>query len=431
MSTPSDARFLLWGGRGSGKSGFLGALWHVDEATPQGEDCWAISPQDIEDDYSAAYLQSARQDLLTRTRRATHPLSEYQVVRVTARKWRNRSPVAAVPLAFRDPAGEFAEDVARAEATAGQLLDDMVNAAGIIWLFEAGAGAPPELAEIVRHIGVLRQRNGGRPIRTPVALCASKIDLLPEDGKKAALRDPRSAVMDVASPVIVDQLVGTFVNHRFFAFTSRGSLEDEIRPEGIAEILDWAYAEHRKRRFGAALRAHWRRAAKLVLAGLALLLLLGTIRWYVSGPPAEARRATERETLGRLELARQLYREGHMDSVLAVLHPPELRDSHPERLDWDTLTAFAAYQAGFAARLAGHDADSLLELAIARTEQALERVQDAAVQARIRYRHAEACISRKCPGRSIRQDLQFVLDHAGDEALRRAARDRLSALEDS
>ena len=43
----SDAAVVLWGAKSSGKSGFLGALWHVDQELTDAEIVTAVCIGDI------------------------------------------------------------------------------------------------------------------------------------------------------------------------------------------------------------------------------------------------------------------------------------------------------------------------------------------------------------------------------------------------
>jgi hypothetical protein len=125
MSAPASV--LLWGGRGAGKSGFVGALWHAGGAHDDAGGRWCISPGDLHDEYTKDYLIDAYAMLRDRRRRATMPAPEYPHLRMTARRWIGGSPRAALELAFRDPAGEYAEDPLRARQQGGALLDGGVS----------------------------------------------------------------------------------------------------------------------------------------------------------------------------------------------------------------------------------------------------------------------------------------------------------------
>ncbi len=435
MTPKPDAAVVLWGAKSSGKSGFLGAMWHIDEDVSEEGTSWAISPGDVADAYSSDYLRIARADLAAGRRNATPPDAESQSVRVTARRWHQGHPVAALPLAFRDPAGEFADDAVRARNSASILLDDMLRAAGVIWLFDGASGTPPKLAEIARHIGTVREKNGGQPVTTPVAFCVSKIDQLPAAERQHALADPKQAVIRAASPEVIELLETTFINRRYFAISSRGDEPGRINPIGQNAVLDWVNGEYRKLQTGAFVATHRNRLALMAAGVVALVIVAGLMNWYFRGAPARERAIVEQQLLGRLELAGQAYTVGAMDSVVSLLQPPELPRRHPRRIEWDTLLAFASYDAGFSRKLSGDDgetadsAKSLIALALERTAAAIGKVKDADAAARVRFKHAEACISTGCGDRRIRKDLEFVIENAKDSRLVSNAKERLAAVQ--
>lgn len=423
----TDAAVVLWGAKSSGKSGFLGALWHVDQELTEAPSTWAISPGDVADAYSSDYLRIARADLEAGRRNATAPSASYQPVRVTARRWQNGTPGAQLPLAFRDTAGEFADDAVRARDNSGALLDDMLDAAGIIWLFDGASGVPPKIAEITRHVGSVRQKNGGRPVTTPVAFCVSKIDQLPPAERAHAIANPRDAVVRAASPAVMELLETTFLNRKYFAISARGDQPGVIQPIGQNAVLDWIHGEYRRRETGAFVAKH--RKAMVITAVATLVIAaaaVATYRYY-NGEGAVQRRIAEEQALGRLELAGQAYRSGQLDSVVALLGPPELPRRHPRAADWDTLLAFAAYDVGFQRKLTGEGGDSLIGVALDRAGRALRTVKETQAAARIRYKHAEACISSACGMSTVRKDLNFVIENASDDELVKRARNRLEA----
>jgi hypothetical protein len=160
----------------------------------------------------------------------------------------------------------------------------------------------------------------------------------------------------------------------------------------------------------------------LVIAAAAV----ATYRYY-NGEGAVQRRIAEEQALGRLELAGQAYRSGQLDSVVALLGPPGLPRRHPRAADWDTLLAFAAYDVGFQRKLSGEGGDSLIGVALDHAGRALRTVKETQAAARIRYKHAEACISSACGMSTVRKDLNFVIENASDEELVKRARTRLDA----
>jgi hypothetical protein len=187
---------------------------------------------------------------------------------------------------------------------------------------------------------------------------------------------------------------------------------------------------------GAFVSAHKGKMAVSALALGVVLARAALANWYFRGEPARKRALAEQQLLGRLELAGGAYAIGAMDSVVRLLQPPELPRRHPRRIEWDTLLAFASYDAGFSRKLsgtAGATADSsktLIQLALDRTAKVAGRVKDADAAARIRFKHAEACISAGCGERRIRKDLEYVIENAKDSRLVSHARDRLIAVQE-
>jgi hypothetical protein len=426
MSAPASV--LLWGGRGAGKSGFVGALWHAGGAHDDAGGRWCISPGDLHDEYTKDYLIDAYAMLRDRRRRATMPAPEYPHLRMTARRWIGGSPRAALELAFRDPAGEYAEDPLRARQQGGALLDDIVGAAGVVWLFDCMAESRPRLDQVIRQIGSLRERTGGRAVTTPVAFCISRIDLLGEDARTWIQRQPEAAVRETLGPDVMAQLESVFPKRRYFAISSLGSTPGTVEPIGLNDVLDWIHANRRRDRvvlFG----RRWARHLAIA-AGVVFALWLGarSVDQYLYGESAQERQRQEQQALGDLELAGRLHAEGDSDSALAVLRNTELSSRHERAVELDTLLAFIAHQVGAERALAGTNADSLLDTAIDRAARAAERIRDPEALARVRFVRAEACMLRQCDAQTIRDDLEYVQENSRSPRLVEQARDRLAGM---
>ena len=72
---------MLWGSKSSGKTGVLGALFDLAQSTaPEG--VWSLSPGDA-DPATTEYLISARNALLERMSRPTHPRPDYPELLLT------------------------------------------------------------------------------------------------------------------------------------------------------------------------------------------------------------------------------------------------------------------------------------------------------------------------------------------------------------
>ena len=429
MTEHTATSVLLWGGKGSGKSGFLGALWQAGGAVRDGTGRWCISPGDIHDALTKNYLIDAYTMLRDGQRRATMPSSEYPDLRLTARRWVAGSPRAALDLSFTDPAGEYADDPLRARQQGSQLLDQMMTAGGVVWLFDAMAESRPHLDQVVRQIGTLRQRTGGGTVRTPVAFCLSRIDLIADEQARTHVRrDPGAALRGVLGEDSMAQLEGAFPRHRCFAISSRGFTPGQVDPVGLNDVLDWVHANQRTARM-AAFGKRWYR-----LAGVAAAVLLAGwlgarfVSDYFYGEGAAERRQAERRELGRLELGGRLLADGQHDSAVAVLRGVALPSRHERLVERDTLLALAAHRLGATRMLSGggEAADSLLRLAAEHSQRAARALGDDPAAARFRFIHAEACLLTRCGGRVVREDLEFVAEHTSDPQLRRVAQERLA-----
>jgi hypothetical protein len=420
------ARILLWGGRGAGKSGFVGALWNAGGDDVGGH--WCISPGDLHDAATKNYLIEAHASLRDGHTRATMPATEYPYLRMTVRRWVSGSPRDALDLAFKDPAGEYADDPLRARQQGAPLLAELLDASGVVWLFDAVAEHPPDLGRVVRQLGSLRERAGGRPVHTPVAFCLSRTDLLGDEVRASVERDPYAALRSCLGDDVMSQLEGTFTNRRFFAISSRGSRPGRVEPSGLNDVLDWMHANQRRRRM-AALGTRWgRQAAVAAVLAIALLWAGRVVNGYRNGVVSPELDQQTQQTLGRLELAELLYGQGDADSAFAVLKDAQLPPRHERALELDTVLTFIAYQVGGARMLAGGTADSALAVTVERAERAMRSLREPAALARLRYVHAEACMLRGCGSRPIRESLEYVVEHAQDAQLVRKAREHLATL---
>jgi hypothetical protein len=424
----SEARVLLWGGRGAGKSGFVGALWHAGGAHDDGGARWCISPGDLHDAVTKNYLIEAHAMLREGHTRATMPAAEYPYLRMTVRRWVGGNPRAALNLAFKDPAGEYADDPLRARQQAGPLLDELLDAAGVIWLFDCVGQSGVQLDQIIRQLGSLRERTGGRPVTTPIAFCLSRIDLLGREARAWVEREPEAALREHLGEDVLHQLEGTFTNRQYFAISSRGDADGTVNPVGLNAVLDWVHANQRVARAV----AFGRRFGRQVAFAVALLLLVVTaaraVNGYLYGDAALEREQRVQQALGQLELAERLNAEGDADSAWALLRHTELPMRHARAVELDTVLAFVAHQVAVTRMLDGEEADSVFGTVVERAERALRTLRDPDAVARVRYVHAEACMFRKCELRRIRESLEYVIEHSRSVQLVRTAEERLASL---
>ena len=425
-------RVLLWGGKGAGKSGFLGALWHLDvDRAGAGNAAWAISPtRDVADRATREYLTSARQALIDEERRPTAPAAEYPILGVIVRKWVNGQPREALPLGFRDPAGEFADDAARAREQGALLLDDMVNAAGIIWLFDCTGQSQPEFTEVMKQLTSVRQRNQNRLVNTPLALCLSKIDQLDDAAMQQAQQAPRALLERVVGAETFDLFSRTFTNIEYFAISSKGCTKGEVEPIGLTGVLTWIHRQASSQERATLVKRYWKRAALALVALLIATRAYGMVDDYLNGAGRERREREEQSVLARLELAQLLYEEGATDSVLSVLASTELPKRHPRAIDLDTILALSAFAAGMAPELSDAENRPALTLARDRIDRALdnEQLTDSDTRARLRFTRANICIVLDCKLREIRTDLEFAMENTRSAELRSKAGELLEEL---
>jgi hypothetical protein len=430
MTEQTMTSVLLWGGKGSGKSGLLGALWQAGGTSADGSGRWCISPGDIHDAVTKNYLIDAYTMLREGQRRATMPASEYPELRMTARRWVAGSPRAALDLTFTDPAGEYADDPVRARQQGTELLDRMMTGGGVIWLFDAMADSRPHLDQVVRQIGTLRERMGGGVVQTPVAFCLSRIDLINDEQARVHVRrDPRNALGAVLGEDIMAQLEGAFPRHRCFAISSRGFTPGKVDPVGLNEVLDWVHGNQRSARLAASARRWSRPAAAAAAVLVAGWLGVHFVTDYFFGEGATERRRVEQQELGRLELGGRLYADGQADSAVAVLQAVALPGRHARAVERDTLLALAAHQAGATRMLSsgGEMADSLLRVAAEHSRRAARGLRSEAAVARFRFLRAEACMLTRCDEGEIDEDLEYVVKKTSDPQLRRLAQERLNS----
>jgi len=281
----------------------------------------------------------------------------------------------------------------------------------------------------VRQIGTLRQRTGGSAVRTPVAFCLSRIDLIADEQARAHVRrDPTAALHGVLGDDIMAQLEGAFPRHRCFAISSRGCTPGQVDPVGLNEVLDWVHANQRTARLAEFARRWYRTAA--VVAAVLLVGWLGAriVSDYFFGAAAAERRQAEQRELGRLELGGRLYADGQQDSAVTVLLSVSLPARHKRAIERDTLLALAAHQLGAMRLLSGggEPADSLLRLAAEHSQRAARTLRQDAARARFRFIHAEVCMLTRCGNRTVSEDLEFVVAKTSDPQLRRVAQERLA-----
>ena len=417
---------LLWGSTRAGKSGVLGALYDLG-LTANGEG-WSLAPGDAEPAVTEQ-LVNLRNALLERAPRPTAPQSHYAPLDITIRKRRNGRTVGRLPLSFVDPAGEFADNVQRLRDSGTELLQRMLDARGVIWLFDA-SNPNADHDAIFGQLTTLTGMTGGDLVKTPVALCLSKIDLLSEDAMQAALRNPADALCRHIGGEIFHLFSRVFESRQCFAISSCGRLPGTIHPIGLNAVFDWMHERERLHDRIGQLKQQRRAFARAFLR-VAFLALGGWGAVEATDRVIDNRRERELETLGRLERAGAEYRNGNHESTVILLSGRRLANDHPRAIEWDTLYAFAALELGMRLRTTSTDGDSLLSEVITHVSRALEHpaLTDVDAIARLRFARARACIVLECARGRQRFDLEYVADNTTSADLRRRARQALEGLQ--
>ena len=417
---------LLWGSTRAGKSGVLGALYDLGLAS-NGEG-WSLSPGDAEPAVTEQ-LVNLRNALLERAPRPTAPQSHYAPLDITIRKRKNGRTIGRLPLSFVDPAGEFADNVQRLRDSGAELLQRMLDARGVIWLFDA-SNPNADHDAIFGQLTTLTGMTGGDLVKTPVALCLSKIDLLGEDAMQAALKNPADALCKHIGGEIFHLFSRVFESRQCFAISSCGRIPGAIQPIGLNAVFDWIHERDRLHDRIAALKQQ-RRAFVRALLGVAVLALSGWGAVEATDRVIDNRRERELETLGRLERAGAEYKSGNNESAVILLSGRRLGSDHPRALEWDTLYAFAALELGLRLRNISTDGDSLLTEVISHASRALEHpaLTDVDAISRLRFARARACMALECARGRQRFDLEYVAENTTNSALRRRARQALQELQ--
>jgi hypothetical protein len=417
---------LLWGSVATGKSGVLGALYDLGLAQSP-RPVWSLSPGDAPP-LVTEHLVSLRNGLLEGASNPTAILPQYPTLELMVRKRKNGRTSARLPLSFVDPAGEFADNVQRLRDSGSELLERMLAARGIIWLFDATRPGVDHDA-VFGQLTTLTGLTGGDLVKTPIALCLSKIDLLDPYEQARALGNPEQALRRHIGDDIYHLFSCVFPNRQCFAISSRGSTRGAIRPVGLNEVFDWIYDREQRREFRDKVARGQMRALKIV-AGVAVLSL-GV--WGGTSAYGEMKSNNERrelEQLGRLERAGAEYRDGNLEQVVSLLAGDGLSQKHARSLEWDTLFTFAATEIGLEHHAAGSGGQSFLTQAMARANRALEHdLLGVQAESRIRFYRAQACGVLQCGRARQREDLQYVVSNTKDRGLRRRANDALRELQ--
>jgi hypothetical protein len=426
MTDPRERPVLLWGSVATGKSGVLGALYDLGLSQLPTQ-AWSLSPGDAPPQVTE-HLVSLRNGLLEGQSNPTAIQAHYPTLNLMVRKRRAGRTYAKLPLSFVDPAGEFADNVQRLRDSGSDLLQRMLDARGIVWLFDATRPGVDHDA-IFGQLTTLTGLTDGALLQTPIALCLSKIDLLEPDALARVQQDPERALREHIGQDNYHLFSCVFANRESFAISSRGTVPGAIKPIGLNEVFDWIHDREQRKAMAASIKRNRTRALKV--AGIGALLVAGV--YGVASAYADMRdKAAQRELeqLGRLERAGAEYRDGNQEAVVSLLSGDALPPRHPRAIEWDTLYAFAASDLGLSLRAAGSRADSLMRQVMTRADRALAStsITDTEAIARLRFARAQVCGALQCGRRRTLEDLQWVDANTEDRGLKRRAREAMREL---
>jgi hypothetical protein len=416
---------LLWGSVATGKSGVLGALYDLGRSQSS-KPTWSLSHGDAPPRVTE-HLVNLRNGLLDGSTNPTVISSQYPTMDLLVRKRKNGRTIARMPLSFVDPAGEFADNVQRLRDSGSDLLQRMLTARGIIWLFDASRPGVDHDA-VFGQLTTLTGLTGGDLVKTPIALCLSKIDLLPTKEFERAVQNPEEALKKHIGEDNYHLFSCVFPVRQSFALSSRGKDREALKPIGLNDVFDWIYDGEQRRVLGERVKRDRKRFLKIA-AGVAVLCLLG---WGGASAYAERKSRNEQrelELLGQLERAGAEYRDGNLEHVVTLLAGEGL-DRHERALEWDTLFVFAAAELGLRQHAASSDGDQLLSGVMEHATRALERpaLKDPQAIARVKFARAQACGALQCSRRRLKEDLEYVANTATDRGLRRQASAALEEL---
>jgi hypothetical protein len=418
---------LLWGSVAAGKSGVLGALYDLGLAQSS-KTVWSLSPGDAPP-LVTEHLVSLRNGLLEGRSNPTAIQAHYPELELTVRKRKGGRTVSRLALSFVDPAGEFADNVQRLRDSGSELLQRMLDARGVIWLFDATRPGADHDA-IFGQLTTLTGLTDGALVRTPIALCLSKIDLLEPAALERVQRDPERALRQHIGEDIYHLFTCVFPERRCFAISSRGFTGGALRPVKLNDVFDWLHDREQSRLVAENIRRQRKRLPKVAAA--AALLSLGA--WGGTTAYAELKTRNEQrelQLLGQLERAGAEYSARNYESVENLLAGDGLASKHPRAAEWDTLFVFSAIDRGLLLQDEGVDDGALLRTVLERADRALGNLAqaDEAAVARLRFARALACGALHCSRDQQRADMKFVSEHARDRGLRRRAREALADLQ--
>lgn len=459
----------LLGERGSGKSGFVGAL--RIEGWKTAGDRWVMDLQSV-DQTVAAFAESASLALRLREVKETSVRRPDRAVSIPLHRVGDGHRTNAMRLAVVDPLGREPRDTgqlvdAGPSPAAADVFRDASESEGVIWLFDApqpGKSGQAERERLLRRFVALVEASAAGQLTIPVAICLTKIDRYPQARMQEMLAAPDAALREHLGADLFDQLPRVFPNLRCFALTASGTVRNVARPVGLTEVLDWFSAEwRRKARRTSAEMARVRRSERfarvrgmlprwLTVGAVVLALgagagavwgatraLTGRRVWSTSSGAAEpgTRPARERQTAPRQQRTRQpaaptppvtdtsdarvsdaatAFQQGDVRRTLTLLNDLRLPDTHPRRALADSLLTVAALRGAQevlgGGSVPGDSRVPLLPLVLSGTTAAIQHEPPASFNlAPLYLARASVCIgsTQSCSELQVREDLAWVL----------------------
>src|SRR5438093_581874 len=253
----------LWGNRGSGKSGVIGAL-RSESAKTVGER-WAVDLEGAHNDV-VELTDSASLALRLRDVKETAIHRPDRAVALLAKRYAGARATDAIEIAALDPRGTIAEHPAAADAR--DVVRALATADGILWLIDVKPVSDAQRAHdrdlLLQQVVAILAATGGEQVHIPVAFAISKIDRLPAAVMRSALDAPEEMLRSRLGDAALGWLVAACPRLRCFAFPSSGTVRNAARPIGLAPIFDWFAAEWRRgEREEVIVRARARRSERI------------------------------------------------------------------------------------------------------------------------------------------------------------------------
>jgi hypothetical protein len=448
---------VLWGERGSGKSGVVGAL--RSEAVKTVGERWSIELADAERDASE-FAESASLALRLRDVKDTAVRRRAQSITLPLKRYSGARVEQELQLSVLDPQGTVARSPVGLAART--VVSAVSTADGLLWLLEVPrpeeAGQSLDRITLLYQVVAMLEAARVSQIDIPVVVALSKLDRLPAAEMRTALERPEALLREQIGDAAFGWLLAAFPRLRCFGLSAAGTVRNAARPIGLTAILDSFVEEwNRDTREAQAARARERRSARLAkvrrrtplvalgVAAAALVITAGvaaarrltqrSATWSASAGsvvtqaaiPAPRPRSAETLALrpNALAAASEAYQRGDAKAALLALKDLQVPPTSPERASADSLVALASLR-GTADALNGTAPDSTaLPLVVSMTSDAIERAQPGSYRlALLSLARAGACVGGRlgCADEQVREDLAWVLllgtDEQQDEARR-------------